>query len=69
MVSAKMEEQKDYSTAATAITEATTATTNTADLLVSFAEQNSYLDFKIHTQLREILRHRIFLESYNNKTH
>ena len=41
----------------------------TADLLVSFAEQNSYLYFNIHTQLRELLRRRKFLKKYDIQNH
>lgn len=60
--------------------EATTTTTTTsqtdnssisvvavADLLVSFAEQNAYLYFNIHTELRELIKRRLFLETYDKE--
>ena len=38
-----------------------------ANLLVSFAEQNAFLYFNTHTNLRSLIQRRMFLETYDRE--
>jgi len=56
-------------TEAAAVTATTINNTNAtvADLLVSFAEQNSYLYFNTHSQLRELIKQELLLNNFNRQ--
>jgi hypothetical protein len=38
-----------------------------ADLLILFAEQNAYIYVNTHTELREMIKRRLFLETYRRE--